>query len=133
MTDPGEHAVEDEHLPQFGGVTGRNPADKNEQARHREEDPRPPTVQQDAQQWRAHGADQPGHRKYRRGVRCATTKGVLQRVEVHRLAVFSAALNGEIAQAQNEYHPTVMQAGAGGPQHARIRDCAGRWRPGSAG
>ena len=119
VADAGEYAVENEHLPQVSGETGGPPAEQDAQPGQGKEDPSAPAVQQDAQQGRGNGSDEAGQGKDRRGVGGAAAKGIPQGVEIDGLAVLGAALDGEVAQGQDEDDPPVVEPGAGGLQHGR--------------
>ena len=130
MSDAGEDAVEEEHLPQVGGEAGGQPSEEDAQSGQGEEDAGAPAVQQDAQQGGGDGANQSGQGEDGGGVGGAASEGVFEGVEIDGFAVFGAALDGHIAQGEDEDYPAVMEAaqGAGGLAAAGCRGRRGEYR-----
>ena len=68
VADAGENPVEDEHLPEIGGIAGGNPAEQDAETGQGEQDPRAPPVQEDPKERRGEGADEAGRGEYAGGV-----------------------------------------------------------------
>ena len=117
MPDAGEDAVPDEHLPQVGGEAGGQPAGEDAKAGQGEKNAGAPLVQQDAEEGGGNGADESGQGKYGRGVGGAASEGVFEGVEIDGFAVFGAALDGEVAEGEDENHPSVVEAAARSSEH----------------
>ena len=108
LAEGGQDSVKNEELPEVGGDTAEQVAQKDEQSPQGEQDARAQPVEQPTQQGRKNNACQPHGGKDGRGGPGAAPKAVPQSQERHRRAVLHPPFNNEIGEHQAKYDPAVM-------------------------
>ena len=121
LADGGDDAVEDEDLPDVGGETAGDPADKDEAGGDGEHGTGSETVKEPAQQGGDEGPNQAGGGKDGGGEGETAAEVAPESHQENALDIFGAAFDGQVGEGKTENYPTVVEAAFnGGDQYSRF-------------